>query len=160
MGSDWYQTKKKNLILSQAFQFFASFIRNFENDHESWSDSPIYGHSKGSLIFPLNNIDRLELQDKNIFTISQIFKTGINGMLTREFNADLSKILTASQRLLHKLKLLQKAVKQANPNEHCQRVHTNIELIFRASKNASLTHKKLKMKLVDKIIDAPPALAT
>ena len=83
-------------------------------------------------------MDRLELQDKNIFTVSQIFRTGINGMLTREFNADLSKILITSPRLLHKLKLLQKSVKQANPNEHCQRVHTNLEIIFGASRNAHI----------------------
>ena len=42
----------------------------------------------------------------------------------------------------------------------CQRVHTNLDLIFGASRNASLAHKKLKMKLADKIKDAPPALAT
>ena len=53
-------------------------------------------------------MDRLELQEKNIFTVSQIFKTGINGMLTQEFNADLNEILITSPRLLHKLKLLQK----------------------------------------------------
>ena len=152
--------KKKNLILSQAFQSVASLLRILEKDPESWSCSPIYGHSDGNLVFPLNDVDRLELQDKNIFTVSQIFKTGLNGMLTREFNADLNETLITSPRLLHKLKMLQKTVKQFNPTEHSQRVHKNLEILFGASRNASITHKKLQMKLVDKTIDAPPALAT
>ena len=41
-----------------------------------------------------------------------------------------SEVLITSPRLLHKLKLLQKTVKQANPNEHYQRVHTNLEIIL------------------------------
>ena len=81
-------------------------------------------------------MELLELQQANIYTISQSFGLGLNGMLNREFRAELAELFLDTPLLLQKLKLLNKTIRQTNQNEHWQRMHTNLEIIFGASKNA------------------------
>ena len=52
----------------------------------------VYGHSKESVLFPFTPADKIILQEKGLITISQIFETGQNGMLTRALCAELRGI--------------------------------------------------------------------
>ena len=94
---EWEKTsrvvKNKNLILSQAFQACASLQKLQEIDKETWGNCPIYGHSKESVLFPFTPADKIILYEKGLITISQIFETGQNGMLTRALRAELLGML-------------------------------------------------------------------
>ena len=161
---EWEKTsclvKNKNLILSQAYQACATLQKLQETDKETWGNCPIYGHSKESVLFPFTPADKIILQEKGLITVSQIFETGQNGMLTRAPRAELRGMLTNFPRLQLKLSLLHKTVKQVNFSEQWPRTNTNIHMIFSSYKNASVIHKKIATAAADNNIKAPPALAT
>ena len=161
---EWEKTsrvvKNKNLILSQAFQACASLQKLQEIDKETWGNCPIYGHSKESVLFPFTPADKIILHEKGLITISQIFETGQNGMLTRALRAELLGMLINYPRLHLKITLLHKTVKQVNFSDQWPRTNTNIDMIFSSHKNASVVHKKTATAAADNNIKAPPALAT
>ena len=161
---EWEKTSRlirnKNLVLSQAFQSCATLQKMQETDKETWGTSPIYGHSKESVLFPFTPADKIILLEKGLITVSQIFETGQNGMLTRAPRAELIGMLTNFPRLQLKLSLLHKTVKQVNFSEQWPSINTNIHMIFSSYKNASVIHKKIAAAAADKNIKAPPALAT
>ena len=148
--------KNKNLILSQAFQACATLQKLQETDKETWGTCPIYGHSKESVLFPFTPADKIILQEKGLITISQIFETGQNGMLTRALRAELRGIKINFPRLHLKITLLHKTVKQTNFSDQWPRTNTNIHMIFSSYKNASVIHKKTVTAAADNNIKAPP----
>ena len=93
-----------------SFESMAELLQLLEQDKESWCHSAIVGHSKTSILFPFTRMEKQLLFENNIITISQLFKTNEINQTTREFNNTLAGIFAIRPLIIHKLKLLHKAV--------------------------------------------------
>ena len=100
----WVITGKKlkdhNHLLSQAFIFMAKFLRQYEMQADNWHVAALHGHSAGKT-FIISEMERRELKEMGIFSVSQLFELQDNMQTSDRENTALFEQLDRYLSLIH-----------------------------------------------------------
>ena len=160
--TEWSRTatrlKTVNQMFSQAFSSVGDLLIMQETNLDAWGSSAIIGHSLASKIFPFSPVDKVDLANADIRTVSQLFLPNDNGTLSRVVRANIPHI--QSPRLIYKLNLLANAARKFNYVEIFPSARTILSTLMDSPRNISSFYRTfIRLDLDDKIKN-PPSLQT
>lgn len=145
-------------MFSQAFSSVAELLRTQEQDLDAWGMSAIVGHSSASKIFPFSPADKIDLSTAGIFTISQLYTTNDNGVLTNEPRTTYRQL--DSPQLIYKLRTLATSARQLNYSEIFPTARTILLTFMDSPRNISSFYRTITRHILDAKIKNPPSLQT